>query len=114
MNTPHGTTTSYIVGFVFSIVLTLAAYYAVFDHALSGRMLIGAIVTLGIIQLAVQLYFFLHLGQERGPRYNLAVFGFTAMIVGILVGGSLWIMSNLNYNMNAESPSEMDAYMLNQ
>ena len=37
------------------------------------------------------------------------VFGFTTLIVAILVFGSLWIMSNLDYHMM--SPEDTDAYI---
>jgi cytochrome o ubiquinol oxidase operon protein cyoD len=66
---------------------------------MSGTGLVAVIVGLAIIQLFVQLFFFLHLGEESKPRWNLMVLLFAAMVVIIVVFGSLWIMNNLNYNM---------------
>ncbi len=95
----RGTQQTYIIGFLLSIALTMAAYVAVVNHILSGRLLIAAIVGLAVIQLFVQLLFFLHLGRESKPRWNLLMFLFALLVVGIVVFGSLWIMNNLNYHM---------------
>lgn len=92
----HGTYRSYIIGFVLSIVLTLAAYFLVTEHVLAGWTLIFAIIGLSIVQVLVQLLFFLHLGQEPKPYWNLISFLFMALVVGIIVAGSLWIMYNLD------------------
>jgi cytochrome o ubiquinol oxidase operon protein cyoD len=102
----RGTARNYIIGFSASLILTAAAYLLVSHKSLHGSWLTFAIISLAIIQLFVQLIFFLHLGRESRPRWNLTVFSFAAMVVLILVLGSLWIMSHLNYhNMN---PSQTD------
>jgi cytochrome o ubiquinol oxidase operon protein cyoD len=61
---------------------------------------------LAVGQLLVQLGLFLHMGSEPKPRWNLMATLFSLMVVIIVVGGSLWIMNNLNYNMM--SPSDTD------
>jgi cytochrome o ubiquinol oxidase operon protein cyoD len=50
------------------------------------------------VQLAVQMIFFLHIGNEVKPRYNLIAFSSAMVVVFIVVFGSLWIMNNLNYH----------------
>jgi cytochrome o ubiquinol oxidase subunit IV len=55
--------------------------------------------------------FFLHLGRETRPRWKLAVFLFMLGVILILVFGSLWIMTNLNYRM---MPKQMVQYMNSQ
>jgi len=110
-DTDRGTPRMYVSGFVASIVLTLTAYLLVVNHALSRRILIGAVVALALTQFLVQVVFFLHLGRETKPRWKLAVFLFMTMVVLILVFGSLWIMTNLNYRM---TPAQINTYMNNQ
>lgn len=95
----HGTLKSYIIGFILSILLTIIPYSLVVHHLLLGDMLVIAVVILGIIQLLVQLIFFLHLSTSPAQRWNSMTFAFTVLIIVILVIGSLWIMWNLNYNM---------------
>jgi len=110
-DTDRGTPRMYVSGFVASIVLTLTAYLLVVHHALSRRILIAAVVALALTQFLVQVVFFLHLGRETKPRWKLAVFLFMTMVVLILVFGSLWIMTNLNYRM---TPEQINTYMNNQ
>lgn len=102
----------YCVGFGLAVVLTLIAYLLVVNHWLSGVALLGTIIGLAVVQLLVQLVFFLHLGK-KGSRWNLTAFFFMLIILFIVVGGSLWIMYNLNYNMQM-TPEQMDKFMQQQ
>ena len=63
------------------------------------------------MQFVGQLIFFMHLGRETKPRWKLAVTLMMILVVSILVGGSLWIMSNLTYRM---TPTQEENYMNNQ
>lgn len=101
-------TTSYIFGFLFSILLTIVPYLLVVNHRLAGWTLVGVLIAVALAQMIVQLFFFLHLGNERRPRWNLMVFLFMALVVLIVVIGSLWIMNNLNYHM---SPHDVEKYI---
>ena len=97
-----GTVKFYLLGFILCIALTLAAYFLVAKELLSGMTVILAILGLGVIQLAVQLIFFMHLGSEYADgrpkhHWNMLVFFFMIMVLVIIVFGSLWIMYNLNY-----------------
>ena len=103
----HGTMRSYVVGFALSIALTLAAYFMVTHHALGRTALIVAIFALAMIQLYVQLVFFLHLGREGKPRLNLMTFLFMLLVLVIVVAGSLWIMNNLNYHMTPQDLNKL-------
>jgi len=98
----HGWNVSFkplIWGFVLSLVLILAAYFIVVEHLLTGWVLLTSAVVLGIIQGLVQLIFFLHLGIESKPRWNLMIFMFMVLIIIIINGGSMWIINNLDYNV---------------
>ena len=101
---------TYSIGFFVSLLLTLAAYFVVTNRVAEGVWLVAIIVGLALIQLLVQLYFFLHLGQEAKPRWKLLTFGFMILVLIILVFGSLWIMQNLDYNMM--HGRELDEYIM--
>ncbi len=100
---------AYLIGFGLSLVFTLVSYAFVAQHvgshhsAFPHQLLIPLIIILALAQLVTQLVFFLHLGRESKPRWNLMVFLFAILVVGIVVFGSLWIMQNLNYHMHPES-----------
>lgn len=95
----YGTYRSYITGFLLSIVITLAAFYIVGYEVFSTANTYIAVAILAVIQLYVQLVFFLHLSTHSKARWNLVSFAFTVIIVAILVIGTLWIMYNLYANM---------------
>lgn len=104
---------AYVTGFLLSLACTLLAYSLTVNHVLSQNWAIALIVaTLAIIQAITQLVLFLHLGKETKPRLKLVVFGFMITVVLILVGGSIWIMHNLNHRMFL--PSQIDKYMKQQ
>ncbi len=105
----------YTIGFLLSIALTVVAFMLVFQHVSthhaehSHQVLTFAVIGFAVTQLAVQMVFFLHLGQEKRPYWNFIVFLFMFMTLAIVVFGSLWIMDNLNYHMM--SPEEVKSYM---
>ena len=94
--TGHGSLRSYLIGYVTSILLTLTSFFLVYEKTLQLWQLIGLILLLALIQAFVQLYFFLDLGREHKPKWNLLVFFFMGMVVTIIVLGSFWIMYNLD------------------
>jgi len=89
----------YIIGFVGSIILTMTAYLLVRFDQLNQPIMVGILAILAFSQFILQLVFFLHLGKEFSPRLKLIVFLVMIMIVFILVGGSIWIMHNLDGRM---------------
>ncbi|HVQ44827.1 MAG TPA: cytochrome o ubiquinol oxidase subunit IV [Candidatus Saccharimonadia bacterium] len=104
--TAQGSVGSYVLGFALSLAFTLTAYALAANHALPSRTLVTVVLGLGVMQLIVQLALFLHLGKGSKPQWNVSVFSFALLVIVILVGGSLWIMTNLNYHMI--SPTDTD------
>ena len=100
----HGNVKSYVIGFISSLILTSASFLLVITKALTGRALIYSLVSLALIQAILQLIYFLHLGQESKPRWQLWIFLFMLFIMFIIVGGSLWIMTDLNDRMMSNMP----------
>lgn len=111
--TGQATLRSYVIGYILSIYLTLSAYFVVTNHLSVKWILIVIIVGLALIQFAVQLFFFMHMGNEAKPRFKFMVFGMMIAIVLILVFGSLWIMSNLNYRQ-MPSQQQVNNYLQSQ
>jgi cytochrome o ubiquinol oxidase operon protein cyoD len=107
------TIAKYSIGFVLSLMLTIVAYDLVVFRS-AEPWLLAVLAVLALIQMVTQLVFFLHLGDEVGPRYKLASFVFMTSILAIVVIGSIWIMNNLNYNMMQMSPHEKTDYMMTQ
>ncbi len=89
----------YVVGFALSAALTLASFGVVMRDILPRPMMLPAVVLLCIAQLVVQLVYFLHIGASHGQRTNTGIFVCTALLIAIVVAGSLWVMHNANTNM---------------
>lgn len=102
---------SYISGFVLSLLLTGVAYNLATHSGLRGWGLGYAVLALAAVQLIVQLVCFLHLGQEREPRWKLLVFDFTLIILVIVIIGTLWIMQHLNYHMMNMGSNDTNRYL---
>ena len=105
---------AYVTGFLISLIFTLIAWGIVNRHVTNGHHLYShlfiniIVLSLAILQLVVQLIFFLHLGREKRPRWNLQALLAAVGIIIILVVGSIWIMNNLNYSMMNITPSQED------
>lgn len=105
----RGTAASYSLGFALSVVLTLIPFYLVTESIISGTALVLALMGFAALQLIVQLQFFIHLGHETKPRWNMMIFLFMTLVLVIVVGGSLWIMDNLDYH--GMSPEQTETYI---
>lgn len=104
---------NYIVGGIGALLLTLSAFILVMAHVASGWMMATIILCLAAAQAVTQLYLFLHLGEEKKPYWKNFSLLFTVLTVSIIVGGSLWVMIHLNYNMKL-TPTQVNHYMSEQ
>ena len=97
--TERGTVKSYVIGFLLSLVFTAIPYYLVVNKTVEGNTLLATILGFAVLQMAVQIFFFLHLGRGPKPLYNVVFFVSTVGIILMVVLGSIFIMNHLNYNM---------------
>jgi len=95
----HGSYSSYLIGFVLAVILTVAAFGIVMSHSLSPSGTILSIAALAAIQVVVHLIFFLHMNSSSEQRWNVMAFAFTIMFVAIMILGTLFIMNNTAINM---------------
>jgi cytochrome o ubiquinol oxidase operon protein cyoD len=90
---------SYMTGFVLAVILTAVPFILAAFKLLSATTALIVIAVLALIQVVVHLRYFLHLELKRSPRENLVALAFTAIIIVIMIGGSLWIMFDLHARM---------------
>jgi cytochrome o ubiquinol oxidase subunit IV len=99
-----GTYLTYTAGFVLSLALTSISFWLVHKHLLSHHVsptdnfMLAALAALAITQLLVQLVFFLHIDRESKPWWNATALIFALGTVFILVAGSIWIITHLDYH----------------
>ena len=92
----HGSLKSYAIGSVASLFLTSLSFLLVVGQLLAAHTLLYTIAGLALVQAAVQLIYFLHLGREGKPRWETFIFCFMLLILLIIACGTLWIMHDLN------------------
>jgi len=95
----RGSLGTYLTGFILALILTAIPFAMVMSGAFSPGATIFAIFSAGLVQILVHLHYFLHLDTSSAMRWNVAVLIFTFLILTLFVGGTLWIMWNLNYRM---------------
>ena len=95
---PQKALSSYITGFVLSLIFTFTPYLLVTRHYVTGQALLITILVFAMVQLLVQVIYFLHLGREHGTRWNLYFFVGTFAAMLVVVVGSVVIISNLHSN----------------
>lgn len=100
-NTPDAR--AYLAGLALALVLTAIPFALVHYGLLGGTALLLVIAAAAIIQIVVHLKCFLHLDLTHTPRENLLALLFAAILVFIMVGGSLWIMLDLHHRMAVTS-----------
>ena len=88
-----------VLGYGLALVLTLLAFGLVMFHVLTGRQAFYTVLGLGLVQLVVQLRYFLHIDLERSARADLQLILFSTLIIALMVGGTLVVVFNLNGRM---------------
>jgi cytochrome o ubiquinol oxidase operon protein cyoD len=97
----HGSRRSYLIGFVASLILTLASFGAASTHLIYGPSVPVLLGVLAIAQMGVHLVFFFHISSAPDQTNNFLSLAFGIFIVGLVVFGSMIIMANLNHMMPA-------------
>ena len=95
----RGTVKSYLTGFALAIVLTVVAFGLVMSGAAPRPVTWFGIILAAIVQILVHLHFFLHLNRSSSERWKVPALLFTVLIMIIFIGGTIWIMHNLDYRM---------------
>ncbi|MBS3797923.1 MULTISPECIES: cytochrome o ubiquinol oxidase subunit IV [unclassified Pseudoalteromonas] len=90
----------YVIGFVLSVLLTAIPFWAVMTGALSQGSTMATVVVAAIVQIWVHLKYFLHLNfvTDEG-KANSVSFIFSALIIVMVVGLSVWIIYESNAMM---------------
>ncbi len=105
MHEHHGSLRGYLTGFVLAAILTIIPFWLVMDNVIHNRpLLVFIILALAVVQIFVHIVYFLHLDTRSESGWNMMAFIFTAVLVIIVLGASIWVMYNENVNMMPMSP----------
>jgi len=81
----------HVIGFILSLVLTVAALLIVVSLSLSTTLTVTLILILAIFQVLVQLLFFMHITEQERAYQTIAIF-FGLFLAAIFVFASIWII----------------------
>lgn len=89
----------YVIGYVLALALTGAAFAAVAWPNFATVTTLAIIFGLALVQAAVHFLFFLHVSLAKSARDDLQLILFSALIVILMVSGTLVILFNLRARM---------------
>jgi cytochrome o ubiquinol oxidase subunit IV len=89
----------YVTGLGLAILLTATSFFIGGTDLVWQPSIPVAIIVLAIAQMGVHLVFFLHITTGADNTNNILALAFGLLIIILVIGGSLWIMANLNHNM---------------
>ena len=92
----HSGYASYIIGFALSVLLTGVPFWAVMTGTLTRSTTVSMVVAAALLQIVVHLKYFLHLDFSREGKLDTFAFLFTALIIVMVVGLSIWIVYSAN------------------
>ncbi len=97
----------YVIGLFLAVLLTIAAFTLPMTGLVWGPAIPVALIALAVGQMGVHLVFFLHISTGPDNTNNILALAFGVLIIALLLGGTLWIMTNLDHQ-------HMSAGMLQQ
>ena len=95
---PSPTLGRLVAGLALAVFLTLASFALVWSGDLIGYEALFPLAALAALQIAVHLRYFLHVGAGLDRDVNLSIV-FAGVLIVLMVGGTLWIMTNLDMRM---------------
>jgi cytochrome o ubiquinol oxidase subunit IV len=98
-NVGHESAKTYLIGFALALVLTAIPFSLVAMRALPRSLALIVIAFAAVLQILVHLRYFLHLDLKSRRDENLLAIAFAAVLVFIMIGGTLWIMLDLHQRM---------------
>lgn len=96
----HGTFSTYMLGFVLSVVLTAIPFWLVMSGTLPSKQITALVImAFAVVQIVVHMIYFLHMSPKSENGWSMMALIFTIVMVVIALSGSLWVMNHLNSNM---------------
>ena len=90
---------TYTIGLGLALLATVLSFVVAQTDLLWPPGIAVGLVVLAIAQIGVHLVFFLHMGSGSDNTNNILALAFGTLVVFLVIGGSIWIIANLNANM---------------
>jgi len=98
---------SYVVGLALAIILTAGSFWAASSNLVWAPSIPVLLAVLAIAQMGVHLVFFLHVNSAPDSANTILALAFGIFVVGLVVFGSMIIMTNLSHEMSMDKLMQM-------
>ena len=105
----HGSFKDYTIGFILSVILTAIPFWLVMSHQLAPGTTKFVILGFAAVQVVVHMVYFLHMNSKSEGGWNMMALILTAVLLFIVLSGSLWVMYHMNANMMPGMDAGQDA-----
>jgi cytochrome o ubiquinol oxidase operon protein cyoD len=95
----HGSFKDYTIGFILSVILTAIPFWMVMTHQLAPETTKFVILGFAAVQVVVHMIYFLHMNSKSEGGWNMMAMILTAILLFIVLSGSIWVMYHMNVNM---------------
>lgn len=95
----HYSLKDYTIGFVLAVILTVIPFWLVMGNVLEPGTTKFVILGFAAVQLIVHMVYFLHLNAKSEGGWNMMALLLTAILLVIVLSGSIWVMYHMNANM---------------
>jgi cytochrome o ubiquinol oxidase operon protein cyoD len=95
----HGSLKDYSIGFILSIILTAIPFWLVMTHQLAPETTKAVILGFAAVQVVVHMVYFLHMNSKSEGGWTMMALILTAILLVIVLSGSIWVMYHMNANM---------------
>ena len=90
---------SYLTGLGLAVILTAVPFTLVACGGLGTVPTLWLIAVFALLQVIVQLRYFLHIDFSRQKREDLHLILFSTLLLVLMAGGTIWILANLAMRM---------------
>lgn len=95
----HGSAKNYLIGLLLCAILTIIPFALVMYPVFPRPVTLLILVAFAVVQIVVQLVYFLHMNRSSEGGWNLISFVFTLVILFIVVALSIWIIWSMHFHM---------------
>ncbi len=88
-----------LIGFVLAVVLTAIPFAFVAARTFSFVWTLLIVGVCAVVQVVVHLRYFLHVDFSPASRDRLVALAFSAVILFLMAGGTIWIVLDLHARM---------------
>jgi cytochrome o ubiquinol oxidase operon protein cyoD len=102
----HATVRGYAIGFLLSVILTAIPFWLVMTHQIAPTATKFVILGFAAVQVVVHMVYFLHMNSKSEGGWNMMALILTAILLFIVLTGSIWVMMHMNANMMPNMTNE--------